>query len=791
MRLYWVRGSTTMITAIHTAVKGRARYKVTGLHGSGPLKRLLEVRLVAHAEIQEVSASTLTGNILVRYRPDLSPTAVASLLADVMTDYEDTVQRRNGAPNEDLRPQRPAADTPAGSRRAVRRAVTHGKEQDRAQWHLMEAEAVVATLETSQTMGLSSTAAQDRLRRYGPNLSPESVPRSSLSIVLEQFTSLPVALLGVAAGIALLTGGIADAIVIAGVVAMNAAIGYVTESQSEQTIHALKSLVHPSALTLRDGQAHLARAEEMVPGDILLLRPGSYVAADARLLESQRLSVDESALTGESLPVTKNTTALTEADVPLADRHNMVYAGTLVPGGQGLAVVVATGQHTEMGQIQALVDVAASPDTPMQQQLNQMGRQLVLLSGAVCGLVFGVGLLQGYGLFQMLKTAIALAVAAVPEGLPTVATTVLALGIRTMRQHHVLIRRLAAVETLGSMQIICLDKTGTLTLNQMTVVSLSVGGRHITVHDGAFVAAGEDLVPLAHAEIARLLHVCVLCSETEIVEHQHDAYSLRGSPTENALLQMAIAAGVNVVQLRADHPLLQMQHRAEHRNFMSTLHTHQTGQLVAVKGSPNEVLDLCSWHLQQGHAEPLTEADRLAIAIENDRLASEALRLLGAAYREWEGAAEEASRLAGLTWLGLIGMAYPVRPGVQEHMGDFHRAGIATVMITGDQSATAYAIGKTLRLSREEHLEILDSTHLTGVAPEVMTALASRVHVFARVSPAHKLQIVQALQRAGKVVAMTGDGINDGPALKAADIGIAMGNTGTDVAREVADVVEA
>ena len=252
------------------------------------------------------------------------------------------------------------------------------------------------------------------------------------------------------------------------------------------------------------------------------------MTAYARLLEAQRLSVDESALTGESLPVTKNTTALTEVNVPLADRHNMLYAGTLVTGGQGLAAVVATGQYTEMGQIQALVDAAASPETPMQRQLNQMGRQLVVLSGAVCGLVFGIGLLQGYGLFEMLKTSISLAVAAVPEGLPTIATTVLALGIRTLRRHHVLIRRLEAVETLGSMQTICLDKTGTLTLNKMSVVSLHTGERHITVSEGAFVAAGADVVPLAHAEFERLLQVSVLCSETEIVQHQNGAYVLHG-----------------------------------------------------------------------------------------------------------------------------------------------------------------------------------------------------------------------------------------------------------------------
>lgn len=653
-----------MITALHTAVKGRARYKVTGLYGSVPLKRLLETRLVEHAEIHEVSASTLTGNVLVRFHPDIGLATVAALLAGVMAAHRDTVQHRDSASGDqyarthvDPGLQHPAADPPAPSRRAVRRAVTQGEEQARGPWHLMEAEAVVATLQTSQITGLSSAAAQDRLQRYGPNLPPESVPRSGVSMFLAQFTSLPVALLGVAAGISFLTGGAADVLVIAGGVAMNATIGYVTEGQSEQTIHALKSLVHPSALTLRDGQVHVARAEEVVPGDVLVLRPGSYVVADARLLEGQRLSVDESALTGESLPVTKNTARLPEADIPLADRRNMVYAGTLVTGCQGLAVAIATGQHTEMGQIQALVDVAASPETPLQRQLNQMGRQLVLLSGAVCGLVFGVGLLRGYGLFEMLKTSIALAVAAVPEGLPTIATTALALGIRNMRRHHVLIRRLEAVETLGCMQVICLDKTGTLTLNKMTVVSLYTCGRHISLTDGVFSTAGEDIVLLTHAELAWLMHVSVLCSETEIVQHRNGAYTLHGSPTENALLDMAIMAGVDVIQMRAHYPLRRMQLRAENRNFMSSLHVNRQGQLLAVKGSPNEVLALCSWHLQHGQLEPLTDADRHAIGIANDRMAGEALRVLGAAYCEREGPDEDTSRLDGLIWLGLIGMA--------------------------------------------------------------------------------------------------------------------------------------
>jgi Ca2+-transporting ATPase len=653
----------------------------------------------------------------------------------------------------------------------------------------MEAEAVAASLHTAQDTGLSHAAAQERLKRYGPNLPPEAVPRSGLSMLLEQFTSLPVALLGVAAGISLLSGGVADALVIASVVALNATIGYVTESQTEQTIHALTSVVRPSTQVLRDGDLCTVRSEEVVPGDVLILRPSSYVAADARVLAAERLSIDESTLTGESLSVAKTLASLANANVPLADRHNMVYAGTLVSGGQGRAVVVATGRYTEMGLIQALVESAEPPETPLQQQLGTMGRQLVLLSSAVCGLVFGIGLLQGYGVLEMLKTAISLAVAAVPEGLPTVATTVLALGIRNMRRHGVLIRRLAAVETLGAVQTICLDKTGTLTMNRMTVVSVHTGGRDITVSNGSFVNAGERLDPLGCVELVRLMHVAVLCSESEVVQRD-GAYVLHGSPTENALLHMAMTAGLDVVQLRQAHPLLRMQHRAENHNLMSTWHTNHTHRrFLAVKGSPSEVLALCSWHMQDGRCLPLTEAERLVIDLANTRMAGAALRVLGAAYCEWDATDGAAPDGRELVWLGLIGMADPIRQGVQDTIENFHRAGIGTIMITGDQSPTAYAIGKELRLARGEQLEILDSTHLADIAPEVMTALASRMHVFARVSPSHKLQIVQALQHTGKVVAMTGDGINDGPALKAADIGIAMGHAGTDVAREVADVV--
>ena len=789
---------TAVIQALHTVVKGRARYKVKGLYGSDVLKRYLELTLAERAEIWQYSASTLTGNILVFFHPDTSPAEIATLLLTIVAEYQKaTVPGGHGfsvhpetngapAPNPEARPE-PAIS----GRRAVRRAMARAADQASEAWHCLAADVVLTTLQTSAARGLASASAPERLRLYGPNLPPEAVPRSGWSMLLEQFLSLPVALLSAAAGISLLTGGLADALVIMSVVGINAVIGYVTESQSEKTIHALKSLVRPSAVALRDGQACTIRAAEVVPGDILVLRPGSYIVADARLIESQRLSVDESALTGESLPVGKTTAALAKTDMPLGDRHNMVYMGTLVTGGQGLAVVVATGQYTEMGRIQALVEAAGPPDTPLERQLSQMSRQLVLLGSVLCGVVFGIGLLHGYGLLEMLKTSISLAVAAVPEGLPMVATTILALGIRTMRQHHVLIRRLDAVETLGSVQTICLDKTGTLTRNQMTVVAVYTGGRRLEVVAGEFCRRedGKRLNPYTCDELLRLLHVSVLCNEVEIVQ-RHGEYVLRGSSTENALLHMAISAGVDVRELRAQYPLLRIDHRAEDQNFMRTLHTHDRhGQLLAVKGNPREVLAMCDWQVQDGALQPLTEAERFALERENERMASAAIRVLGAAYRDIDTPDDAGQHMHGLIWLGLIGMVDPPRPGVRNVMADFHQAGIDTIMITGDQSPTAYAVGKELNLSRSGQLEILDSTHLSNIEAEVMTALASRVHVFARVSPSHKLQIVQALQRAGKVVAMTGDGINDGPALKAADIGIAMGNTGTDVAREVADVV--
>ena len=426
----------------------------------------------------------------------------------------------------------------------------------------------------------------------------------------------------------------------------------------------------------------------------------------------------------------------------------------------------------------------------MERQLDRAGGQLVFLSSGVCGVVFALGLLRGYSVVQMLKTSISLAVAAVPEGLPTVATTTLALGIGKMRRHNVLIRRLDAIEALGSVQTICLDKTGTLTANRMSVVELCTDRQRIEVTDGQFLLAGKPLNPYGYDKLLKLIHVSVLCNESQVSNHREGKYVVNGSATENALMEMAIAAGIDILELQGKYPRLEINHRSEQQNFMRTVHVvHESQKLVAVKGNPTEVLELCAWKLEKGKQIPLTEADRQALEVENERMAGKALRVLGAAYGYIDDAEDERQAPDSLIWLGLIAMRDPVRHGVKELMGSFHQAGIKTVMITGDQSPTAYAVGKELNLSQGQPLKILDSTDLTHLDSEVMKGLCDRVQVFARISPAHKLQIVQALQQAGKIVAMTGDGINDAPALKAAEVGIAMGHAGTDAAREVADVV--
>jgi Ca2+-transporting ATPase len=662
-----------------------------------------------------------------------------------------------------------------------------GEEQVLSAWHQEALEELLATFGVSTDSGHSGLDAVSLLQRYGPNSLMASSRRSDLSILLEQFVSTPVAMLGASAVISLMTGGAIDAAVILGVVLINAGIGFVTERQAEKTISSLAKSGVTNVMALRDGETIAIPVEEIVPGDILVLTPGSYIAADIRLLDTHKLSVDESALTGESLPVSKAHDFLAETATPLGDRRNMAYMGTHVTGGSGKGIVVATGRATELGQIQTMVGEAEAPETPMQRQLDEMGTRLAVVSGLVCAGVFVIGVMRGQGWLQMLKSSVSLAVAAVPEGLPAVATTTLAMGIAEMRKRNVSVRHLDAVETLGSVQVFCMDKTGTLTMNRMAVVSLFSGAVSYDIREGDFLCDGEAIEPANRKELVRLMEVVCLCSETEFV-HTDEGFMLDGSPTEKALVELALDAGIDVRALREQHPLLKTRYRAEGRPFMSTLHPLNNKYLLAVKGSPEEVLAMCTHQLRGGRRIRLTAPARKTILKQNEAMAGRALRVLGMAWRELDEEKMPA-KTGQLTWVGIAGMADPMRPGMDRLIAEYHRAGIKTIMITGDQSATAQAIGEELGLSGDQPLKVLESSELEKMDPSLLAGLAKDVHVFARVSPAHKLQIVRALQESGYVVAMTGDGINDGPALKAADIGVAMGAGGTNVARDVSDVV--
>ena len=782
-----------LIQPIHTNVAGRARFRIPGLRNTPAVKHFIERRLSHQSDILDCRASSVTGNLLVSYNSNNDHRSIQMIIEAIVQEYV-TDADKPVSPKKVSRTR--SIDRPPGKNKpAPSHADTQGRPpmpletEEASQWHLMDKHTVLKVLGSSEIRGLSMDAAETRLRQHGPNLLPESKPRSGLSIFWDQMNSLPVYLLGAAAGVSILTGGLFDAVVIMGVVVANAVIGYYTESTAEKTIHSLKRLVRPHAEVIRNGEPVDLPIEAVVVGDIVVLKPGAYVAADARIVTATHLSIDESMLTGESLPAYKHVRLLKRPAMPLADRTNMAYMGTLVTGGQGLAVVVATGEATQIGMIQIMLDQTRPPETPIERQLGRMGDQLVLMCGGVCGVVFLIGLIRGYGFLEMLRMAISLAAAAVPEGLPAAATINFALGITRLRKHKVLIRHLQAVETLGAVQTVCFDKTGTITRNRMTVQRICSGEECYVVDNGRLTANGSAIDPLTSPALTQLISACALCHEIKINGTDANGnVQLFGSATEKALVQLAIDAGLDVRQINSDHFQLTINHRSESRLYMSTLHrTPDHDRLFCIKGSPPEVLAMCTCEAIDGAVIPLTDARRLAIESDNEKMASRALRVLGFACKRLAG--EAINTEADLVWLGLVGMADPIREGVRPLIEVFHRAGIETVMITGDQHSTAYAIANALNLSGRESVDILDSSDLSAMEPETLKALASKAHVYSRVSPANKLQIVQALQSAGVTVAMTGDGINDGPALKAADIGIAMGKSGTDVARDVADVV--
>jgi len=778
-----------LVMPLRRALPGRIRVRVEGLYRSEAMRSHLERVPRGVSNLRVVSANPLTGSALVLFDPQRSAREVVGELerwagALLSSEHPTLSTSVHAVPPERSTARRKRRARPEATFTAA------PESSPRETWHTKAAEETLVHFASTEH-GLPARVAAERLDRYGPNQLGAMQRRSPVAMFLEQFANPPVALLGMSAVVSVATGGVADAVVIVGVVLINAVIGYVTEAQAEKTIDALSNIGPSHATVLRDGDHRSISIGEVVPGDVLVLSPGTYVAADARLLSSNQLSVDESALTGESLPVGKHHDFIGSAETPMGDRRNMLHRGTVVTGGSGLAVAVATGARTEIGVIQSLVGEVRTPDTPLQKQLDDMGMQLAIISGGICALVFGIGVLRGIPMLEMLKSAISLAVAAVPEGLPTVATTTLALGIRQMQRQKVLIRHLPAVESLGSVQTLCFDKTGTLTENRMRAVAVMTPEHVVELSSsGEFTLDGSPIRPSEREPLLRLMEVVTLCSEVTF-HGDVGPPELEGSPTEKALVEIALLAGEDVRALRQRYPTVKTIHRAEGRLFMVTVHLDEDRKpehLIAVKGSPAEVLALCSDYANGGGRVALDDERRSAILEQNELMAGQALRVLGVAIGH-SVRTSTAAVTKGLTWLGLVGMEDTIRPGMEELIDRFQEAGIETVMITGDQSATAFSVGQRLGLNHRKPLEIVDSTSLDKLEPEVLRAIVRDTTVFARVSPAHKLRIVQALQDAGLVVAMTGDGVNDGPALKAADVGVALGERGTEVARSVADVV--
>ena len=665
-------------------------------------------------------------------------------------------------------------------------------------WHTLSVEETAQRLETNVTHGLTRAEAALRYMQQGSNALSGAKQRSTLSIFVHQFRSLIVVLLLAAGGVALALGENIEAVAILIVIVVNAVIGFVTEWKAEAALDALRKQTVPVAHVLREGEERQIPAAELVTGDVAILSTGARVPADGRLVEHVRLQLEEAALTGESLPVTKTADALADRDAPVGDKVNMVHMGTVVTDGRGKFIVTATGMLTEMGKIGTLIDEVGTRGTPLEAKLAQLGRALLMIVLVLCAVIVVTGWLRGNSFLYMLEVGISLAIAAVPEGLPAVTTMTLALGMQRMARMHALIRRLPAVETLGSTTVICTDKTGTLTRNEMTVRVFQVGERRVEVTGTGYAPAGEFRVqgqyvdPGTDDPLRLALRIGMLCNDAK-VDRNGGGATVLGDPTEGALIIATEKAGMDRAAMERDYPrIAEIPFNSETKR-MVTVHRTPAGKTVAyVKGSPGTLLEASGSQIGAAGISPLTPADRQHWEETNRELAGTALRVLGLAYRELAEGYHEDDLGRDLIFVGQVGMIDPLRDEARTTIATCREAGIRTVMITGDQPATASEIARQLGIDRDAHGHPLRTVHareLSSLDAAGWQAVVADAAVFARVSPKHKLQIVEALQLQGHVVAMTGDGVNDAPALKKADIGIAMGLKGTEVAKETADMV--
>jgi Ca2+-transporting ATPase len=685
-------------------------------------------------------------------------------------------------------------------------------------WHSLSPDETLQQLQTHLETGLSKAEAERRMTEYGPNQLEEGKRTTFLQMVFGQLNNFVVILLIVAAIISAVLGEWVDASAIIAIVVLNTVMGVVQENRAEQALAALKKLAAPDAQVLRDGQRITLPAHQLVPGDIVYLEAGYFVPADMRLMEAVNLRVEEAALTGESVAVQKNAMAVLDSDASLGDRKNTAFMGTTVSYGRGYGVVVGTGMRTQLGMIATMLQAVGNEQTPLQRRLDQLGKTLGWAALAVCGLVLLAGVLQGGDLLEMFMVSVSLAIAAVPEGLPAIVTISLALGMREMINRHALIRRLSSVETLGSATVICSDKTGTLTQNEMTVTSIWSDGQFVEVTgrgykpEGGFRVDGKDVDLFAYQGILSTLWVGAMNNDSFLQQVETEggapAYRIVGDPTEGALVVAAAKAGAMINGLNQNYPRTQEIPFDSVRKRMITIHainnpnpedispfdddSERQNYAVAMKGAPDIVLNLCSqYQTMDDKRAPLSDAVRTAILTANDEMTSNALRVLGVAYRVVNALPEEVNSdelEKDLVFVGLLGMIDPARKEVQPALELARGAGIRTIMITGDYPNTARAIAEDIHLLQSNH-KVLTGADLNELSDAELQEAVKVTDVFARVSPEHKMRIVDALRADGQVVAMTGDGVNDAPAIKRADIGIAMGITGTDVAKETADMV--
>ena len=647
-------------------------------------------------------------------------------------------------------------------------------------WFNKTSQEVEKELGTDCQKGLNTNQVQEKVKKYGINELQEKKKDSLLKKFLEQFKDFSIIVLIIAAIVSGVVGvaqgeGFTDTIIILIVVILNAVIGVAQESKAEKSLEALKKLSSHASKVIRNGKEQVIPARELVPGDLVIIETGDYIAADLRIIEAVNLKSQEASLTGESVPVEKITEKIDGNEIGIGDRKNMLFSSSLITYGRGKAIVVNTGMNTEVGKIAGMLDNAEKQETPLQQKLNDLGKTLGIACLAICAVIFVIGLLQGKEIIDMFMTAVSLAVAVIPEGLVAVSTIVLAIGVQKMVKKHAIVKKLPAVETLGSSTVICSDKTGTLTQNKMTVEKVFCDDE---LQDVKKVNTTEDF--------KKLVYNCMLCNDSRLLEDGQ----LAGDPTETALVDMAFKLDYEQSIYRENPRVEEVPFDSE-RKLMTTVNKKNGKYIVYTKGGVDELLKCCNSFLYKGEIRTTINNYAKWIRENNEKMAKDALRVLAFAYKELDhmpSKTEMKTIESDLTFIGMVGMIDPPRIEAKKAVEKCKKAGIKTVMITGDHKVTAVAIAKKLGILKDES-EALTGTELEKMTDEELTKNVRKYSVYARVSPEHKVRIVKAWQANGEVVAMTGDGVNDSPALKTADIGCAMGKVGTEVAKEAADVI--